>query len=50
MSYCNFCNTYYGFAFYSCPDKDCKYVRNFIKENGIKKIKKIIEPYDKSNN
>ncbi len=50
MSYCGICNLYYGFSNYSCPDKDCKFIKNFIKEHGIKKLKKIIEPFDKINN
>lgn len=43
MCYCPICNDYFGFNFYSCPNKDCKFIKIFIKLKGIKKLKEILE-------
>ena len=54
MSYCVICRKWFGYSYVNCPDNDCLIVRNFIKSNGIKKLKEIIkkentkiEPYFK---
>ena len=43
MCYCPICNDYYGYEYYSCPNKDCKFIKIFIKLKGIKKLKAILE-------
>lgn len=41
--YCKVCNNNVAVNDYFCCNKDCKFIRIFIRKYGIKKLKEILE-------